>query len=265
MIPSQQLIPALLANVEKEMDYDSIVYSNCSNRHSSDHKRRVTFSANGNETSSTVSPLDRLDTIAEIQSLWYNAFEAEQMLLEARQLCQKMEIVRSRKIATNQNCNASGFGADVSAGVSRPTPLLAMDGTTRGLEHRVCEERRRRRCVTIKAVRFAASALNNRNKNSVNNGSDFKIDQASQTLAQFSRKCTEWAQALAIEEATRDYIRAYDIFGIDCGNKADSPVSNSQNLRQQEYGNDTIQTKRKEIEPVVWHRNVRSRQTELQI
>lgn len=254
------------------------------------NKRSVRFSNQDNDVCLIPSPLYRLDTLDEIKALWYSGSESNQMLLDASRLCHKMERKNEKQMTkeyqkygsicqqqqTSSNCTMSTF-------FGKEIPLLAFDCTTRGLEFRVCAERQRRRAVTVKFIQHAATMLyqNNNNKNIVDSkdedneidnvpiafeSSIIDYDEISLTLSKISMKCTEWATNLAIEEASRDYIRAYGFFdniienSKTYGNTADTATirqrSNHQTKRKQ-IDNDDINTSSFQI-----NNNKRSRQTE---
>jgi hypothetical protein len=78
-------------------------------------------------------------------------------------------------------------------------PTLAMNDMTRGLEQYCCTERYRRKVIGIKFIvqiskkLYPLSNINNAVK-----------------LANVAQKCNTWATSLALEEGSRDYIRAYN-------------------------------------------------------
>lgn len=72
-------------------------------------------------------------------------------------------------------------------------PCLALDENTRGLEQRCCYERQRRKYLSSRYILRAST--------------QFEPEK----LAAISRKCTAYASDLAIEEAARDYCRAWSL------------------------------------------------------
>ena len=127
-------------------------------------------------------------------------------------------------------------------------PLLALCSETRGLEHRICTVRQKRRFLTIQLIvsvcnkrrtrqRTMTNSIMCSDNNNNNNSNDDTHDSlpssssssqdsaatsrtipgttnlavvpSSDKLAAFFSHCSMWATKLAIEEASRDYIRAY--------------------------------------------------------
>ncbi len=145
--------------------------------------KRVRFAVETEETSSP-SPLDRFDTEEEWRSIWYQQEELEQMRSEARELCRQMRILAE---AATSLCDPD----------SPRLPTMAKDPLTRGLEQRSCLERQRRKFLANKFIVKAAS----------------KLESEPVKLAAIATRCTGWATDLAVEEAARDYFRAYSHAG----------------------------------------------------
>ena len=111
------------------------------------------------------SPLEETN----VSDLWYSPKELASLRLEAYSACRRM----------------------MNDDKKREECLLAQSIDTRGLEQRVCPERRRKRNLNIKSVLLAQQDLD------------------AHMLACLAFKCTSWASELAMLEAARDYNRAY--------------------------------------------------------
>jgi hypothetical protein len=78
---------------------------------------------------------------------------------------------------------------DIAASPGKP--CLALDENTRGLEQRCCYERQRRKYLSSRYILRVSTQCE------------------PEKLAAVSRKCTAYAMDLAVEEAARDYSRAW--------------------------------------------------------
>lgn len=111
-----------------------------------------------------------LNELNDWSGVWYNLNDLEAFRNSARDQCRRLR-----------------SGADTAG---RPT--LALDGTSRGLEQRCCLERQRRKYLATRCIVKAQSKL------------------VGDRLAELAAKCTTWAAELAVEEAARDYSRAWN-------------------------------------------------------
>lgn len=102
--------------------------------------------------------------------LWYAVSELERFRDDARSMCRSMR----------------------SDGSNSGRCRLAHENT-RGLEQRSCLERQRRKFLTLKYVVKA------------HNSQQFCADK----LAVLAHRCSAWASVIAVEEAARDFVRAY--------------------------------------------------------
>ena len=140
-------------------------------------KKSVSF-ASSVEVMSNPSPLnpllDRDETDAWKEELWYPQDDLTEFRSEARDLCRQM-----RLWSNNQH--------------EKGRCLLAFDPETRGLEQRSCLERQRRKYLSNRFVLKAAWKLNN------------EPDK----LAAVCHKINGWATEIAVEEGSRDFQRAY--------------------------------------------------------
>jgi hypothetical protein len=142
-------------------------------------KKRVTFAACIDDYSpSCDSPLHRLDGIEQWKTLWYNYDELSMIKNEVYKTSSKL------KRFLSSSCQSHGGAA---------TPSLSVSDETRGLEHRCCPERQRRKYLTIRYVLHVARLPNVSNT----------------VLADRARICSQWATQLAHAEACRDAARAY--------------------------------------------------------
>jgi hypothetical protein len=114
-------------------------------------------------------------------ALWYRMEDLAGFRVEARDLC--FQILCLEEAAA---------GVATKPGAPR-LPALARDVYTRGLEHKTCSERQRRKCLANRFILKASKKL--------------KHDPVK--LASVAHKCTRWATELAIEEAARDYYCAW--------------------------------------------------------
>jgi hypothetical protein len=142
-------------------------------------KKRVTFAACVDDYSpSCDSPLHRLDGTEQWKTLWYNCDELSMIKNEVYKTSSKL------KRFLSSSCQSHGGAA---------TPSLSVSDETRGLEHRCCPERQRRKYLTIRYVLHVARLPNVSNT----------------VLADRARICSQWATQLAHAEACRDAARAY--------------------------------------------------------
>jgi hypothetical protein len=116
------------------------------------------------------SPLECLTSEQEWQSMWYHASDLEAFRSEVRAICYNIRL-QSRETLYN----------------------LARNSYFRGMEQRTSMERQRRKFLAIKCIVRGQAKLGG---NAIG-------------LAALAQKCTAWASILAIEEASRDFIRAY--------------------------------------------------------
>lgn len=195
--PRQQFYKRLLTNND--------IKNNDSRSTSSSRKRRrvVQFSMTQQEIKLSSSSFYITDE--EVQSCgWYNKTELDEMRFEARDICRQ---IRNEDMVSSSNCSndISCFDSlpsmnnnnDVTQLKQKLQPLLSLNEETRGLEHRICFERQRRKYLVRQFVLTAASKLKLNQPKHVNK------------LAWASSKVTRYSTKLAIEEALRDYIRAY--------------------------------------------------------
>jgi hypothetical protein len=97
---------------------------------------------------------------------------------------------------------------DIAASPGKPS--LALDENTRGLEQRCCYERQRRKYLSSRYILRASTQCE------------------PERLAAVSRKCTAYAADLAVEEAARDYNRAWS---EEIGLKRTLDTENSRRVR----------------------------------
>jgi hypothetical protein len=116
------------------------------------------------------SPLEYLSSEQEWQSIWYDASDLERFRSEVRAICYNIRL-QSRETLYN----------------------LARNSYFRGMEQRTSMERQRRKFLAIKCIVRGQA----------------KLGGNALGLAALAQKCTAWASILAIEEASRDFIRAY--------------------------------------------------------
>jgi hypothetical protein len=150
----------------------------------------------------TVAPIDQLQSWEDWGALWYTNDELEKFRHEAREICDKLHQHENRQKCKVRGRECTTIASDLSnlkngnAGCQKLT--LSMSSRSRGLEARYCLERRRRKVVSLKYIVRSASILCQHD--------DWE------KLAELAQKCNAWATALAIEEATRDFVRAYSEF-----------------------------------------------------
>jgi hypothetical protein len=185
---------------------DSSSSSSGGNSNEMPRKRRVSWaedchsssccSSNSDESNISFipSPLDQLTTEAEWQSIWYQASDLEDFRSEARDLCRQLRLdCKNSSSKNNAESSSSSSAAAAAPFEEAKVCSLARDHATRGLEQRACLERQRRKYLAIKCiVRAQAKLAGNPDR-----------------LALLSHKCTHWAAELAVEEAARDFVRAY--------------------------------------------------------
>ena len=138
--------------------------------------KRVHF-ADDVSISASPAPLDRLESdITSYSELWYQVTDLTLFRDEARQLCRDMRRQDEQEPTYDKKLLC----------------LSRHDEQTRGLEQRSCLERQRRKYLTS---RFILKA--------------FQEGKSPQKLAAISQRITAWAAELAVQEAKRDYVRAY--------------------------------------------------------
>lgn len=106
----------------------------------------------------------------DVSNMWYQPNDLEVFRNEARDMCRQM---RETTVTTEKQVQ------------------MARDCSSRGLEQRSCLERQRRRYLANRCIVRASRK--------------FSHDK----LAILATNCTSWAAALAKEEGSRDYVRAY--------------------------------------------------------
>jgi hypothetical protein len=139
-----------------------------------------------------LSPLDFIDTGEEFAAIWYAAEDLDRFRSEVRDMCRKL---RTDSTEEKKACT------------------LALDHLTRGLEQRTCLERQRRKYLSIKCIVRAQHKL-----------------EDSYQLACLAYKCTHWASELALEEAARDFVRAY-VHETDVKRVRDEHVEDERRVR----------------------------------
>jgi hypothetical protein len=124
--------------------------------------------------------------------MWYNISDLRAFRDEARNTCRAMRVYHQK---TDPHNNNNDNDNTMSKNNGLQSPCLSMDESTRGLEQRCCLERQRRKLVASRYILQIAS--------------DSSCE--AETLAQLYRKLTSWASTLAMEEAARDFHRAWKI------------------------------------------------------
>lgn len=136
-------------------------------------RRRVLF-ASENDTTSIPSPISYLFAEDEQSDswksdLWYQAKDLAEFREEARNLCRRLTCPDPRPYA----------------------------GNTRGLEQRLCPERKRRKYISNRCIVYASKKICGSNS--------WDADR----LAALCQKINEWATELAVIEGARDFDRAW--------------------------------------------------------
>jgi hypothetical protein len=116
------------------------------------------------------SPLEQLN---DWTILWYQQDEMNGFRDEANLLCSELKTAHSISDRSRELC-------------------FAFDEQTRGLEQRLCPERRRRKCVANKIIVKT----------------QFKLQ--GERLAQLAQRVTSWATQLAAIEGDRDYQNVHE-------------------------------------------------------
>lgn len=192
------------------------------------------------------SPLDQLETDKQFHSLWYSVDELNKMKDEIRSICgraraqnfdssasyqQEMQAddrieysITAPAAAIEDIPVSNGTKNHIKTSQMNKIPMMAIDSTTRGLESRICIERQRRR---FKSIRYVVQLAQKNH-----------LDIGHEKLAKFSMKLTRWATKLAIQEASRDYVRAYgshslqSLWNIRCMNHGDNDLENNDNIHK---------------------------------
>jgi len=142
-------------------------------------KGRVLFAAS-TEVITAPSPIASLleqdATNSWKEDLWYQAKDLALFRTEARELC--------RQLRSNITASTVAMGS--------------IDSHTRGLEQRMCLERQRRKFLANRCIVKASIKMR-----------EEPNDWNEERPACLSRKITAWAAQLAVEEAQRDFDRAY--------------------------------------------------------
>lgn len=164
--------------------------------------------------------------------LWYSDHDIDQFEQEAQRDCNLitwrmhyrkiMQDSSSISFEHNQNHHESRLlqkhppehlitDTNMLLNVSANMPQLAFDSKSRGLEYYYCTERLRRRQGSIQYIIRAFHVLRSQAKSLIHEDSPCigDDDNANYRLAKVAQRCTKYATELAIEEASRDYIRAY--------------------------------------------------------
>jgi hypothetical protein len=134
-------------------------------------------------------------------SLWYNACDLMRMRDDARVTCEQMKV---RSSASSVSLSVATDHNPSRKFPSKQPVTLAFDSATRGLEMKLCAERQKRRYVTVRFI--VAMAYKLKAKVAQSSSSSYDV---STVVAQASQRCTSYAMDIAMEEAARDYIRAY--------------------------------------------------------
>jgi hypothetical protein len=141
------------------------------------------------------SPLDKLDGVREWNAVWYHISELEDFRGQARAVCRHMRTLDGLADESEVSNDSSGQHKQTPK-----TPSLARDPLTRGLEQRSCLERQRRKFLASRFILKAATKLQ-----------PLQTQDHAEKLAAVAQRCTAWATELAVEEAARDYYRAYEV------------------------------------------------------
>jgi len=138
-------------------------------------EKRVRF-ADDVSVSSIPSPLDQLESeITSYSELWYQLSDLALFRDEARLLCREMRRQDEEEPSYNPRLLC-----------------LSRHEQTRGLEQRSCLERQRRKYLASRFILKAAQQ-----------------GKSPPQLAAISQRITAWAAELAVQEAQRDFVRAY--------------------------------------------------------
>lgn len=135
-------------------------------------RRRVNFRPDV-EVIPISSPLDKVDASAWLE-LFYQSSALDTFREETREQSRRLRNVLQQALEED-------------------TPLSSSDCDycIRGLEHRLCFERQRRKCMARKIIVKLQSQVNR------------------ERLAETAQLMSAWARALAIEDACREYLRSY--------------------------------------------------------
>lgn len=138
-------------------------------------EKRVRFAADVS-VSSSPSPLDQLESeVTSYSELWYQLSDLAMFRDEARLLCRAMRRQDEEEPSYNPRLLC-----------------LSRHEQTRGLEQRSCLERQRRKYLASRFILRAAQQ-----------------GKSPRQLAAISQRITAWAAELAVQEAERDFVRAY--------------------------------------------------------
>jgi ATP-dependent protease HslVU (ClpYQ) ATPase subunit len=146
------------------------------------------------------SPLDQLQNPDEWDAIWYTHTELENFRHEAHQICDQMKQQSQEGTSNNNTKDVKLSQQQVQAKHICHQPTMSMNSQSRGLEGRYCMERQRRKTAAIKYIVKTASGM-------------LQYEDA-EKLAEVAQRCNAWATSLAIEEATRDFVRAYSKFFV---------------------------------------------------
>jgi hypothetical protein len=196
---TERVVAAVTKKLRKAMDFAEPLHQ----------RRAVRFSPTDPELISAPSPLDAVieqneNSDAWKSDLWFSVADLTQMRGVARDMCRQMR------------ANYSQVSAQTSTTLPNKQPQKCVDSDSRGLEQRSCMERQRRKYVAMRFILSASQKL--------------RQDDGEERLAAVAVRCNSWATELAIEEAARDFGRAY-------GNSCDDILSQQAppRERQQPY------------------------------
>lgn len=176
-------------NKKRRMNYiekETYIASRSSSSIPASTQKHVRFSEHV-QVSNACSPLDLLESSEEWTAIWYRVADLGVFRNEVREMCTQIRLLDKDVTLLADTTTTAG-------GETR-LPSLARGPLTRGLEQRSCPERQRRKYLTTRFILKAASKLQH-------------VDPIK--LANVAHKCTRWATEVAVEEAARDYFRAWN-------------------------------------------------------
>ena len=200
------------------------------------------FNNNNTTDESSSSSSDDDDDDSWKHDLWFSATDLATFRNQARETCRQMRHFTAATTTTTTLHDAQQ---------QQQQPSLAWDPSTRGLEQRSCVERQRRKYVSTRFILQAQAQLDIQNTDT---------DRA--RLAALASKITAWATHLAIEEAARDYGRAYDdgdVVQMTTSSSNDNNKNDNDEFTSRRGNNNNNNNKRLRAPLETVPRNVRAR------
>jgi hypothetical protein len=145
--------------------------------------QRVRFNDKHCIINSCSSPLEKIQSLAESNSVWYNGPELQIIRKQALTICTLVKKNRKRERFIRQQTFTS------------KQQQQQRNLHTRGLEKYIDRRRQHRRIFASKCILYASSLIHNGNKTN--------------SIAAIAARCTAYATDLAIKVAAKDFVEAY--------------------------------------------------------